>query len=87
MVTEANDAASVGGGRDAQGALRWTAFAIGRDVRCVVAILKKALALLAVLLAADSVEIFLASPVPLTLSRYCWVRVGVGLATLMPLTQ
>ena len=37
--------------------------------------------------AADSVEIFLASPVPLTLSRYCWVRVGVGLATLMPLTQ
>ena len=29
---------------DAQGALRWTAFAIGRDVRCVVAILKKALA-------------------------------------------
>ena len=37
--------------------------------------------------AADPVEIFLASLVPLTLSRSGWVRVGVGLATLMPLTQ
>ena len=50
---------------DAQGALRWTAFAIGRDVRCVVAILKKALALLAVLLYAT---------MPLTLSRFFWLR-------------